>query len=144
MSGTQEWVTQSKSVIKVLVSTLGTHRARPARQNRRASLCRASLRDRTDDQVPTEQVNEAEWTTKTLPSKTARRSKSARQSERPSPCRASLQDGVNTYRASLRDEVGDQVPTEQVREAEQTTKSLLSMSMRRNGRPGPRRSRPKS
>jgi hypothetical protein len=87
--------------------------------------------------------------TKTLSSKTMRRSKSmssksARWSERPSPCRANLRDGANPCRTSLRGKADDQVPTEQVREAERTTKSLSSKSMRRNGRLGPRRSRSKS
>jgi hypothetical protein len=83
-------------------------------------LSRASSQGRTTDQVPVEQVREAERSTMSLSSKSMRRS------GRPGP-----------DRASPRGRATDQVLTEQIREAERPAKSLPSKTARWSDRSGP-------
>jgi hypothetical protein len=89
----------------------------------RLSPRRASLRGGAIDQVPVKQVCEAERTTKSSSSK------SARQGERPSP-----------RRASLRRRATDQAPAERVYKTGRMTKSSSSKSRRQGEQPSPRRS----
>jgi hypothetical protein len=83
------------------------------RRSDRPALCRATLRGRAAEQVPTKQLDEAERPTKPP------LSNPARQSDRPTLCRATLRGGG-----------ADQLPAEQACEVECTIESASSILVR--------------